>query len=502
MKRILLALALVGLQWLVPIAQGQDTNTLELIRSLQERIERLEEKLKALESKPESPTAPAKEERIEALDQKVKVLERKRELEEEAAEAKAKEAPKLSIGEKGFAFTSGDGNFALQLRGLLQVDSHTFFHDSGIVANDGILLRRARPILQGTVYRDFDFLFVPEFGGSGSPQIFDAYVNYRFRPWLQFQAGKFKEPVGLEYLQSDTRTFFNERGLPTYFVPGRDVGFMVHGNILDGVVNYQLGIFNGVGDGRNSNNVDFDDDKAVAARLFLQPLKQSSLAALRGLGLGLGGSYEHVQGTNVAALPATTGGSLPGYTTVGLQQFFAYNPTNRGTFVAPNGEHWRLSPQAYYYYGPFGLLGEYVISEQNVKRFGGTSTPSARLANTAWQIAGGWVITGEDATFEGVIPRNQFNPGQGKWGAWQIVGRYGQADVDHDAFPIFSDPGSSARTAKEWSVGLNWYVNRNVRANVSYSQTRFDGGGTGGTAPGAVTRRSEEALFTRIQLAF
>jgi len=53
---------------------------------------------------------------------------------------------------------------------------------------------RARPILEGTVFRDFDFQFVPDFGGS-SVQIFDANLNYRYRPELQLKAGKFKEEI-------------------------------------------------------------------------------------------------------------------------------------------------------------------------------------------------------------------------------------------------------------------------------------------------------------------
>jgi len=76
------------------------------------------------------------------------------------------------------------------------------------------LLRRARPIFQGTLYRDFDFVFVPDFGGS-SVQIFDAYANYRYEPWAQLRVGKFKTPVGLEQLQADVNTSFNERSLVT-----------------------------------------------------------------------------------------------------------------------------------------------------------------------------------------------------------------------------------------------------------------------------------------------
>ena len=158
--------------------------------------------------------------RIDELEQKVKILERNRELDGEAVKEAAKTTPVITAGAGGFSFRSGDTNFVITLHGLLQADSRTFFADHGIKGNDGFLLRRARPILQGTVYRDFDFLFVPDFGGS-TVQIQDAYLNYRFRPELQLEAGKFKSPVGLEQLQSDTATPFNERSLATDLVQSR-----------------------------------------------------------------------------------------------------------------------------------------------------------------------------------------------------------------------------------------------------------------------------------------
>lgn len=501
------------LSWSSLAFADQDATTAELIEKLQRRIEELEKKVQSLES-PKAPAAvtnnPAAEKRIEELDQQVKVLQRNRELDQEAAEAKAKEAPKVTIGEQGFSLASANGNFALQLKGVLQVDSRTFFDDHGIQGNDGFLLRRARPILQGTVFRDFDFLFVPDFGtgsngGNGgtttTPQIFDAYLNYRYNPALQLQAGKFKSPVGLEQLQADRDVLFNERGLPTDLVPNRDIGVMLHGDLFDGAATYAAGIFNGVGDARISSNSDYEDDKAFAGRLFLQPFKKTSIDPLAGFGFGVAGSFEELQGNSTAGLPNNTGGSLPGYATVGQEQFFAYNPTN-GTVVA-HGQHWRLSPQGYYYYGPFGLLGEYVISDQQVTKSGAGNQPSAYLQNTGWQIAGSWLLTGEDATYGAVVPRHPFSWKEGGWGAWQLVARFSELDIDDNAFPTFANPATSARSAKEWSVGLNWYLNRNVRTGVSFSHTWFDGGGGSGTsAPANVTRQEENVLFTRIQLAF
>ena len=173
------------------------------------------------------------------------------------------------------------------LHGVVQVDSRTFQQNDKVPGNDSILLRRARPILSGTVFRDFDFLFVPEFGGgtpgasssATTPSIYDAYVNYHYSPAFQIQAGKFKAPVGLEQLQADVNTSLNERSLVTDLVPNRDLGFELHGDIAGGVLSYAAGIFNGVGDARNSSNIGFQDDREFDGRLFVQPFKATRLQA-------------------------------------------------------------------------------------------------------------------------------------------------------------------------------------------------------------------------------
>ena len=183
-----------------------------------------------------------------------------------------------------------------------------------------------------------------------------------------------------------------------------------------------------------------------------------------------------------------------GYKTDGQQTFFNYNST-----VVDTGTHWRVSPQAYYYYGPFSLLGEYVISDQALS--GGTVTKKTPvdLQNTAWEVSGGWVLTGEDASYNGVTPRSPFNLHAGQWGAFQAVARFAELDVDNDAFKDGFATAGSARTADAWSVGLNWYLNKNIRINTSYSRTTFSDYHGASTS---VTKYPENVLFTRIQLAF
>ncbi|HLX71887.1 MAG TPA: porin [Verrucomicrobiae bacterium] len=424
---------------------------------------------------------------IEDLNQKVLVLERQKELDTEAAQDKSKQAPLVTIGNNGLSAASSDSNFVFQLHGQVQVDSRTFFHDldnhgKSINGVDGFLLRRARPIFSGTVYKDFDFMFVPDFAGS-TPQIFDAYINYRYAPWLQIRGGKFKTPVGLEQLQNDAYIFFNERSLVTDLVPNRDVGFELLGDVADGRLSYAAGIFNGVGDGRNSSNSSFDNHAQFAGRLFLQPFKGTDVTPLQGLGFGVAGSYGNIS-SNANGLPSA-------YLTDGQQTFFTY--TNN---VVANGTHWRLSPQGYYYWGPLGILAEYAISDQKVSK-GASST---FLDNSAWEVAGGWVLTGEDATFTGVTPAHPFDPHANHWGAVQLVGRFAQLDVDNAAFPTYANPATSASKATAWAAGLNWYLNRNIRVNASFSHTMF--GGDINPKQATVTRQPENVVFTRVQLAF
>ncbi len=402
----------------------------------------------------------------------------------------SKSMASISAGADGFSFQSEDTNFVIALHGLIQADSRTFWSDDKAKGNDAFLLRRARPILSGTVYRDFDFLFTPDFAGN-TVQIVDAQINYRLQPELQLQVGKMKPPVGLEALQAEQFTFFNERSLATDLVPYRDLGAELHGDLFGGVISYAGGIFNGVPDYlTTTTNTDFDNDKSFDARIFLQPFKNTSISALRGLGVGVAGTYQVDSGTTNNG---NTTGLTQGFTTDGQQKFFTYSNS-----VASTGVHTRITPQGYYYWGPFGLLGEYVENDDHVSNFAKKKT-SANLENTAWDISGGYVLTGEDDSYTGVTPNHPFSPFNGRWGAVQLVGRYAELNVDKNAFKGYADPTTSASEAGAWSVGVNWYLNRNIRVNASYSKTTFEGG----NGPKAtVSKQPEEVFFTRVQLSF
>ncbi|MDR2220150.1 MAG: OprO/OprP family phosphate-selective porin [Methylobacillus sp.] len=453
--------------------------------------------------------------RIQELDQKIRVLDRKNEIAVEEAAAKEKEKPVLVAGEKGFGFKSADGNFEFRLRGLIHVDYRSFGDDevNGVKQIDGFLARRIRPTFEGTLFGKYDFRFTPEFGegvnraqdSGNTARVVDAYIDARLEPWFKVRAGKFKPFVGLERLQSGSDIKFIERSyVSNNILPNRDLGVSLHGDVLDGKLNYAVGVFNGsVDGGENTTTQDSNIDKDYAARVFVQPFKGGD-SALAGLGAGLSFTYGDAEGTAAVT-------NLPSYKTPGQSNnFFSYAGT-----VVSDGKRLRWSPQAYYYNGPFGVLAEYAEVSQEVRR-----TDIDRhdtLKNNAWHVTANWILTGEDASFKGVSPKSPFTTDGKGWGAWELIARYQENNIDKDAFSTaaagpgvrFADPRTNAESAKSWAVGVNWYLNQWVRLAVNYEETHFDKGGSvnnAGAATGGFTdvrdRDDERLLFSRLQVSF
>src|SRR6185369_13176946 len=278
---------------------------------------------------------------LQELDQKVKILERNKELEAEAAEAKAKDTPKFSMGAGGLQASSADSNFTMTVRGYVQADSRVFLGGEDIKGNDTFLLRRVRPIFEGTMFKDFEYRLMLDFGtgitsGTGNNAFLqDGYLNFHHWDAVQFQVGKMKEPVGLERLQSGRNLLFIERGLPTQLVPNRDVGIQLHGKLWGNTLAYQVGYFNGVEDGGSDDMEVSDDGKDVAARLFLQPFDQTDIEPLKKFGIGIAGTHGSHEG------------ALRNYSTAGQQTWFRWR-TGAGAAATPNvladGDTDRLAP--------------------------------------------------------------------------------------------------------------------------------------------------------------
>jgi phosphate-selective porin OprO and OprP len=425
--------------------------------------------------------------RINELEQKVKILERNREVDQEIAHEKPNVSPTVSLGANGLSVRSADSNFVMNIRGYIQADARFYLGQKSVP--DTFLLRRMRPIIEGTVFDKFDYRVMLDIAsgnvtGSSAGNnalIDDAYLNARFLPQFQVQIGKYKSPVGLERLQSTADLLFVETGFATQLTPNYDFGAMIHNDYFNKPFGYAVGIFNGAADSASIDQDVNDEGKDVEGRLFAQPFLKTDFEPLRQLGFGAGGSV------------GTHAGPLPSYKTPGLQTFFSY-----ATNVTASGQQYRVDPQAYYYWGSFGLEGEYILSRQTVRSAASGTTP---LNNIAWQVEASYLLTGEPNSFKAtsakrVIPLHPF--GAGGLGAFEIVGRVQQLTMDRLALARYGT-ATSARAETAWGVGLNWYLNANVKLNLDYEQTYFR---NGSTSAGSVTARDEKTILSRVQVVF
>lgn len=496
------------------------------IKESEQRLEKLERHIEALERRLEAseqenarlraekpaivPTSPQPD--IKALDQKVKVLEQRLAMGEEATAEIAKKAPKFEAGSAGIRFSSSDGAHVLSLRGSVQTDGKFFMDDkdtdknpqAGSNLTDRFELKQARIRFEGSLFKYFDFKIMPDFGGNSGTRLYDAYVDTHYFSFASLNVGKQKPPIILERLQGDNDFTFLERAYPTYLGPNRDIGIVLHGEFarpgyktvyagshvnFKNLFSYQLGVFNGVGDnGPLDQQTDLDDNKEFVGRIWAHPFQYSGISLLDNLGIGVGSSWGQPHTRRMTNLPSPNGQNT----------IVDYSKLQSGvtSLTADGGDHTRVSPQAYWYYGPFGLLGEYVGSSQELLGKNASGESFIRQDNTAWHVQASYVVTGEDNTFQSVTPRKNFDPRNAGWGALQLSARWTELDIDDDTF-LFLNPDMSVNHASTWTVGANWFLNKATRFMANYEETYFDGGAVGGG-----DRQTEKVFSTRLQLSF
>jgi phosphate-selective porin OprO/OprP len=405
----------------------------------------------------------------------------------------------VKAGSNGFWLMSSDSNFTLRLQGMGQLDGH-YYQSVSPGQKDSFTMRRLRLIQSGSVFKDYDYYMQEDFGALNSVTttnnslLQDAYVNIHYWPEFQIQGGKFKEPVGLEIQPADASLWFLERGYPTELVPNRNVGVQVHGDLFHGALSYYAGAFNGVTDGGSGDIETGANSKDVAARIFAQPFTNSSISGLKGLGVGLGTSYGFEGGS-----------TLPSFATLGRQTFFSYT-NGTGATVTEAGDHVRMVPQGWYFWGPAGLFWEYANSSEKFQLTNATIHSTKAFFNTAaWDVSASWYLTGErNSLFAPPAPLHPFRLDGSGLGAWQLTARVAGLSLDKAAFAKKSDfaTAGSAQNATTWGVGMNWYLNKNIKWMFEYEQTSF-GFAPGSTSKaGTVAAQDEKVLLTRLQFAF
>jgi phosphate-selective porin OprO/OprP len=507
---VLLAAVISAVSFTAGPAHAQSKSKRAADRKKDQEIELLKLEVQQLESRVDT---------LESLNQKVKVIDQKVDVQAQQLDVQAQKInveaqteknvltwPNLhgAANDRGFTVSSlpdpengGQPDYRLNFGGIIQGDGRFFTSGSDKATSSTFYLNRVRPILNGTLDKYYDFNITPDFGQGKGVVLQDAWLNIHYYPQGIFQIGKFKGPFDLERLQSDRDLEFSERSEIQNLVPNRDTGVQLFSNsLLGGRLNYQLAFMNGVPDNTAADpttDVDNNDGKDFYGRVFTTPFSLSENSWLKGLGAGFAGSYGDERGSTIDTMK-----------TYGTSTWFSY-----ASGVTASGLRARLEPQGYYYVGPLGLMAEYAQESQSLNLFTKKgSSPFPRLinrtdtfTNTGYFAQASYFLTGENASYSWVKPKHPFDPRNGGWGAWELAARISNVTMDRRQFQLgFANSQTSAKTATEFALGVNWYLSSHVKWYFDYANTYFNGGA--GTVADVKDRPNESVIESELQIAF
>jgi hypothetical protein len=384
-------------------------------------------------------------------------------------------------GPEGFGFLSKDNDFGMMLHWILQADDRG---ELGTLASeaqrDTFLVHFAGLALTARFYERIRSELLVNFAGA-SPALSEAWVDALVTPWLHLKAGEFHYPISLE--RSTTGIFFPlvDADMASALLPSSDIGAQVWGRFEDGLFEYNLAVVNGATAGVASAPVDVDADKDVVARVFVQPFVLTGLAPIENLGMGFGVS----DGLHTGSLATP---ELPKLATWGGTTYLAYknDGTAAGTALA-TGHSTRFVPQASWHFGPVSAYGEFVHGFDDV---GGS-----RAAYAALGVVASVVPTGEDSVpLHYVIPRCNFAPAAGHWGAVELTATLGGVHMSRGGAATAVAPAAGSELTRAMGGGVNWYPNLGVRVMVDAEYTTFE------PLPGAKSLPDDVLVVGRFQV--
>lgn len=347
--------------------------------------------------------------------------------------------------------------------GQLQADLVRFGQDAGHraqfgTAPDGAAFRRARVGMFGD-YGSFDYRLEWDFALAGRPSFLDVFAGLHDLPHVgHLRVGHFFEPYSLERVTPNRFVTFLERSLmDEAFNPARNLGVMARRTFADDRAGLAAGVFSSDSDvfGDASGR---PDGLAFTTRGTALPVFEGGGERLVHLGLG----YSLRQPRD------------------GVTRFRARPELRTGTadpnipFVADTGDlrasHYQLiGVEVLAIRGPWAAQAEYSLVPVSL-RTGGGSVFGGGYAETTYLLTGEHRrYRKENGTVDRLIPARSFiGPGKGEVGdgpgAVELAARVSHLNLTDGV----------VRGGRTWDVtlGVNWYLNRNVRVTANYVYSR------------------------------
>jgi phosphate-selective porin len=143
------------------------------------------------------------------------------------------------------------------------------------------------------------------------------------------------------------------------------------------------------------------------------------------------------------------------------------------TGQVPGDHAWHSGVEALWSHGGYSVLAEYVRADLSTRD---GSDPTL----DGWYVTGSWVLTGEHRPYDRKAGYARRILPQGRWGAVELIGRYGKVDLD--------DGAVRGGTMDGWWAGVNWWATNRWKASVGYGNIDLDRFGITGNTKTLLTR--------------
>lgn len=364
----------------------------------------------------------------------------------------------------GFEAKTTDGKYSFKIGGRVQLDYNDY---DGVInkkegeSGDDLFFRRARLEIKGKA-NDWAYEMTYNLTDSGSINDLNAtYLGWGKMAKLTF--GQQKEFFGLEDTGSSKWITAIERSMPaSAFDTGNTVGIKLHG--ANDMLTYSAGVF--------KEEIDADDnslDTAITGRVVFRPVYGD------GNLIHLGAGYTQRDGsfTDISARLGVRGGEDKTANKV------------KAEYLAGEGDELEVTNLEFAAAsGSVHFMAEYFDGEVS----GSGSTPDLEADGYSLQL--GWIVTGEHRSYKTAIGAfDKVKPSSAD-GAWEVFARFDTLDVDNSN-PLID---SGVEEADTLTLGVNWYMNSNVKVALNYVNVETDGE--------INTEDDGDALVARLQFAF
>jgi len=444
------SLAVIG-AFSIPAFAVSNDEIMKELRRLQQRVQKVESKLAITEK--------------QLVDTKKELVETQHDLIDAQTDTQ-KTNLKFSKTTGMPELVSDDGSSSMKLSGRIQLDVASLpdQYKNGREKDDNFFssrteseVRRARLGIEGVFHSDWEYELELDFA-ENEVDLKKAQITYGGIKNNDFTAGYQRVAFGLENTASSRYTIFMERGLTDTFSPDRNLGIAWRYTGWDwGQFKVGAYIPNSIDTITETDNGSDDDTHRADAynyigRITIAPVNLSDQV------LHFGASAAYTNYSNVDSDNGVRYRARP-------ESHLSQRLVSTDEIYDPDNTQQYGLEAAYSGYG-FLVQSEYVkTSTKGYYDDEDLTGDDDTYDYDSWYVSAAYMLTGEShayrskgGTFGNVMPDRPIS--KGGWGAWEIAGRYSTIDLN--------DNGEYGGEMDSITLGLNWYLENNLKVMFNY----------------------------------